>query len=103
MAILSIHIHAVRFVIVDCHCLISLPRRSTSRQNLSIRSLLSIDDSLKELNITAEMVSREGSMRKLRWPCLGLVLLTSGVFEDLIVHCNHGWKFSSRKFKPASG
>jgi hypothetical protein len=32
-----------------------------------------------------------------------LVLLTSGVFEDLIVHCNHGWKFSSRKFKPASG
>lgn len=28
-----------------------------------------------------------------------LVLLTSGVFEDLIVHCNHGWKFSSRKFR----
>jgi len=32
-----------------------------------------------------------------------VVLLTSGVFEDLIVHCNHGWKFSSRKFTPASG
>lgn len=31
-----------------------------------------------------------------------VVLLTSGVFEDLIVHCNHGWKFSSRKFHPAN-
>jgi hypothetical protein len=29
-----------------------------------------------------------------------VVLLKSGVFEDLIVHCNHGWKFSSRKFRP---
>lgn len=28
------------------------------------------------------------------------VLLTSGVFEDLIVHCNDGWKFSHRKFAP---
>ena len=25
-------------------------------------------------------------------------LLTRGVFEDLIVHCNDGWKFSNRKF-----
>ena len=31
-----------------------------------------------------------------------LVLLTGGIFEDLIVHCNQGWKFSSRKFSPAS-
>jgi hypothetical protein len=28
----------------------------------------------------------------------GQALLVSGVFEDLIVHCNDGWKFSSRKF-----
>ena len=25
------------------------------------------------------------------------VLLATGVFEDLIVHCTEGWKFSSRK------
>jgi len=29
----------------------------------------------------------------------GSVLLASGVFEDLIVHCSDGWKFSHRKFR----
>jgi hypothetical protein len=29
------------------------------------------------------------------------VLCASGVFEDLIVHCTEGWKFSTRKFSPA--
>lgn len=30
-----------------------------------------------------------------------LVLLGGGVFEDLIVHCNGGWKFSHRKLLAA--
>jgi hypothetical protein len=29
----------------------------------------------------------------------GSALLASGVFEDLIVHCSDGWKFSNRKFR----